>query len=162
MSLWKKKREISTEEHLAILDELLKEGEELKAWNNNPNRSYKNAPFIQHMTEEEKIRQRQYRRKVDRRNEILDSFFSTLRDIILTPLSPIFGILALISKVVMYGSSISFLYACYKVYKSISGGLGFMSGVKAEWYFFILPFAAAFLYFIFDKFAEYCSDHSLY
>ena len=161
MSLFKKKRKKTREEELAEAKELLEKCRKLREWESNPNRSYKDNPFTG-MTDEEIYQGRRMRQKLERRYEVMDSVFSTIRDIILTPLAPIFGIIALAAKVIMYGSALSFLYACYKVYKYISGGDGFIAGLKAEWYFFILPFAAAFLYFIFDKFSEYCSDHSLY
>lgn len=96
--------------------------------------------------------------KLDTMYEILD----TIRDILCTPLTPIFGILALVTKIIMYGSAFTFLYSCYKVYKSISDGSSLLVSFSSEWKYFVLPFIAAFLYFIFDSISDYCSWHRLY
>ena len=144
------------------IDELMRDIQRYKEWRNDPNRSYKNSPYHSEMSAEERMIQDAHIRKLERRFEKKQAFFSTLRDIILTPLGPIFGILSLISKIAMYVGTATFLFACYKVYESVRIGDGLGRSIMAEYRFLILPFIASFLYFIFSRISVYCSDHSLY
>lgn len=155
MKIFKTKKQRSEEER----EKLLRESRELLEQLRDPNSKF-NKPY--NPSYEEQVSMNAYRRKLDRRYERMDTFFTTIRDILLTPLAPIFSILALVSKVAMYGGALTFLFACYKVYKSVADGTGIFKGIVNEWYFFALPFIAAFLYFIFDSVSEYCSEHSLY
>jgi len=144
------------------IDELMRDIQRYKEWRKDPNRSYKNSPFYKEISEEERMIQDAYRRKVERRLEMQEAFVSTFRDIILTPLAPIFGVLSLVSKIAMYVGAATFLFACYKVYESVRVGDSFWGSIVAECRFLILPFIASFLYFVFSQIALYCSDHSLY
>ena len=91
----------------------------------------------------------------------IDSIIDTIRDIIVTPLSPIFHILTIISKCAIYIFAVIFLYACYKIYKNTSAGLGIWSSIVTDWKYLIAPLFFSIVYFICDKCREYCSFHSL-
>ena len=158
MRIVKKKEEkpVMTKEEY---EEFMKKIKSYDDWLNDPNRSYKNSPLRIKMSEEERIQDEIYRKKIERRNEKIHNFFTTIRDIILTPLAPIFAILATISKLAMYIGAVTFLFACYEIYKSVKIGDGILEGMMSEWKLIIFPFIAVFLYYFFEHIAEYCDIH---
>ena len=150
-----KKKEIIID-HEAT-ERALKHAQEYLEWRKNP--VYPTGhPFGE--TEAEKAWIADYERKQNRNRKITGGAL-TLRAIIVTPLALIFRLLTIIAKASMYVSVIFFFYACYKIIKGIIVGNGIISAISSRWYFLIIPFAASFLYYLFDKLYWFCSDNGL-
>ena len=93
--------------------------------------------------------------------DIIYGIIDTIRDIIVTPLEPIFHILALISKCAIYIFAVIFLFSCYKIYKNTSTGISIWSSIVAEWKYLVAPLFFSIIFFVCDKCEEYCMFHSL-
>lgn len=154
----RKKKEPSQEEYERIMQMC----DNYEKWKKYP--TMEKNPFVRKMSDDEIRKEKIWREKNERRMDKIDNFFTTLRDIILTPLAPIFSLLSSAAKIAIYVGAISFLYGCFRIYKNVSADttLTLITGIAGQWKLLVFPFIASGLHFVFENISEYCSVHSIY
>jgi len=114
---------------------------------------------MRRMTPEEIARRNEYLRKREKRERIKDEIGHGFCVVFCSPLSIALRLLAIVSKVIGYMSSLGLIYGVYCGYKVIEAWNKGMeinnSNVKNIFIFLLLPFAAYFIFYVSDKLSFY-------